>query len=66
MTIIYKYTNRTNGKVYVGKTIHPEYRKRRHRYDALVGIETAFARAIRKHGIEALQYEILCVPPRLF
>lgn len=55
--IIYKYTNRTNGKVYIGKTINEDDRKRNHkRCDGRI---SKFHRAILKYGWSNFNYEVL-------
>lgn len=58
---IYKITNDTNGKIYIGQTVRPvEQRYTRHIRDAESGIlDTHFARAIRKHGSEHFKWEII-------
>lgn len=63
MGIIYCYTNRINGKKYIGQTINPQQRYNAHKssyqnpndkeYDSLLH------RAFRKYGFENFQYEIL-------
>jgi group I intron endonuclease len=57
--IIYKITNKKNGKVYIGQTIGTaEARWKRHQNDALNrGLDTHFARAIRKYGSENFEIE---------
>ena len=59
--IVYKITNTKNGKVYIGQTIRTlEARFNRHKNDALNNIlDTHFARAIRKYGIDAFTAEII-------
>lgn len=59
--IIYKITNKQNGKIYIGQTIHSlENRWKRHQYDALNNIiDTHFARAIRYYGAENFSTEII-------
>ena len=60
MTTIYKYTNRINGKVYVGKTDYPlSHRHRQHISKSNRGLDTLFGRAIRKYGIESFALEVL-------
>ena len=56
---IYKITNIQNNKVYIGQTIRPiKDRFNRHINDALHnGIDTHFARAIRKYGKESFTIE---------
>ena len=58
---IYMITNKINGKKYIGQTIRPvEQRFRRHILDAQNGkLDTHFARAIRKHGEENFDIEII-------
>lgn len=59
--IIYKITNNENGKVYIGQTIRTlEERFNRHKNDALNNVlDTHFARAIRKYGIDTFTAEII-------
>lgn len=54
--IIYKYTNRINGKVYIGQTTNEEKRKKDHRG---AYIDSPFHRAIRKYGFENFDYEVV-------
>lgn len=58
--IIYKVTNLTNGKVYIGKTITKlSKRKVRHYTSAKRGSETNFHRALRIYPVECFEWEIL-------
>lgn len=59
--IIYKITNKENGKMYIGQTINSiEDRWHRHCSDAMNNIlDTHFARAIRLYGIDNFSYEII-------
>lgn len=58
--IVYKHTNKINGKCYVGKAINSwEYRWKNHLYDSKCGSELYFHRAIRKYGYEEWTHEIL-------
>lgn len=59
--IIYKITNKKNGKVYIGQTINSlEERWKRHQNDALNNIlDTHFARAIRYYGPDSFTAEII-------
>ena len=59
--IIYKITNLINNKVYIGQTINSlEQRLSRHKQDALSGrLNTHFARAIRKYGIDNFIAEVI-------
>lgn len=54
--IIYKYTNKINGKVYIGQTINERRRKREHR---LAKQSCPFHSAIRKYGFDNFQYTVL-------
>lgn len=58
--IIYLATNKTNGKLYVGKTVREfAVRIREHEYDSRNKTKMAFSRAIAKYGIEAITFVIL-------
>lgn len=59
--IIYKATNKINGKCYIGQTRHSlQYRKIRHLSAARKGATTHFYRAIRKYGEDNFEWEIIC------
>jgi group I intron endonuclease len=58
--IIYKVTNTTNGKVYIGKTSQTvEKRQWEHCNRAKLGWEQVLYRAIRKYGEEAFTWEVI-------
>lgn len=58
--IIYKATNKINGKVYIGQTIRTlEQRKWQHLDAAKNGCKTHFYNAIRKYGEENFVFEII-------
>jgi group I intron endonuclease len=58
--IIYKATNKINGKIYIGLTKNKlEDRIRRHKSDAKLGKITYFHRAIIKYGVENFIWEII-------
>lgn len=60
--IIYKVTNKINGKVYVGQTIHSlEHRKSGHERDARCQKKTTvkFHNALLKYGFESFDWEVL-------
>lgn len=59
--IVYKITNKQNGKIYIGQTINSlEDRWKRHQNDALHNIiDTHFARAIRYYGVDNFVAEII-------
>ena len=59
--IVYKYTSRTSGKSYIGKTTNEKDRKYKHKYDSSHKSNTTFHRAIRKYGIDDFEYMVLCV-----
>lgn len=59
--IIYRATNKVNGKCYIGQTRHSlEYRKRVHLTKARQGIVTHFYSAIRKYGEDNFVWDIIC------
>lgn len=55
--VIYKVTNKINGKIYIGKTYNFEKRKREHLYD--INNNLPFHRALKKYGIENFVWEIV-------
>ena len=59
--IIYKITNIINNKIYIGQTINTlEERWKRHQNDALSNrLDTHFAKAIRKYGIDNFTAEVI-------
>lgn len=58
--IIYCYTNKTNGKCYIGLTTREGRRKVEHLRDSLVkNSSRPFHCAIRKYGIDAFEYTVL-------
>ena len=59
--IIYKATNKINGKCYIGQTRHSlDARKNAHLKCAKKGVKTHFYHAIRKYGAENFEWEIIC------
>ena len=56
---IYVFRNKLNGKCYVGRTINPEKRYKRHLADSKYGDNLLFHKAIRKYGIENFDYFIV-------
>lgn len=64
MGIIYCYTNKINGKKYIGQTLNPELRKKQHKSNAFneksPEYNSIIHRAFRKYGYENFQYTILC------
>lgn len=59
MGLIYKYTNKINGKAYIGQTTQSlEKRHKRHLADSQVD-DLYFHRALKKYGIENFTLEIL-------
>lgn len=60
MYSIYKATNKISKKSYIGVTKSYAVRKRVHKWAAMSQkAETIFARAIRKHGFDSFDWEIL-------
>lgn len=57
--VIYKFTNKINGKVYVGQTIHEKARYKNHLSNKRENIKSLIDKAISKYGIENFDYEIL-------
>jgi predicted GIY-YIG superfamily endonuclease len=55
--IVYKATNKINGKIYVGKTYNFEKRKKEHIYD--IDNDIPFHRALKKYGIDNFEWEII-------
>ena len=58
---VYKITNKFNGKVYIGQSIRPiEERFKRHINDSINNVlDTHFARAIRKYGVDSFDLELV-------
>lgn len=54
---LYKITNRVNGKLYIGVTKDPEYRKRSHFRKG----ERLVNKACEKYGKDKLTFEIICI-----
>jgi group I intron endonuclease len=56
--IIYKITNKTNGKVYIGQTTKPLLRRwAEHKYASRKGSSLIFHKAIRKYGFNNFEVE---------
>lgn len=55
--IIYKYTNKVNGKVYIGQTLDEEKRYRDHKF--CTGKCVHFHLAIKAYGFENFEYEVI-------
>ena len=59
MGIIYKATNKKNGKIYIGQTILTlEERKKSHK-DAMKRINTYFYNSLRKYGWKNFKWEVI-------
>jgi group I intron endonuclease len=56
----YKATNKVNGKTYIGFATDPQKRWRQHKADAIKNKGFVFAAAIRKHGWENFEFEVIC------
>jgi group I intron endonuclease len=59
MQYIYRFTNKTNGKVYIGRTDSFERRLVEHRASVKSGKGYALHDAIRKHGWENFEYGVI-------
>lgn len=61
LTVIYKITNTTNGKFYIGSAINYEYRIKRHLNDLKNGTHhsSKLQRSYNKYGKESFKFEIL-------
>lgn len=62
MGVVYCVTNKINGKQYIGKSIYSmQKRKRNHENDAVKMVDSSpiFHRALRKHGKDNFDWEIL-------
>jgi len=58
--IIYKATNRENGKIYIGQTIGTlKYRKTQHLWDAKGGSNYHFHNALLKYGVDGFKWEVI-------
>ena len=61
--VIYKYTNKLNGKTYVGQTINEDQRMKDHlkaaRLEGNSQHHTPFHRALNKYGLENFDYEVI-------
>ena len=61
---VYKFTNKFNRKVYVGKSVDIHTRYIRHKRDANKGVDNLLYRAIRKYGIENFDFDVLIECPK--
>lgn len=63
--LVYKATNKINGKCYIGYTSKTlEYRKKQHLYKSRIENDKSyfylFKLAIRKHSFDSFEWEVLC------
>ena len=56
--IIYKYTSRTTGKVYIGQTVNEYKRKNAHKH-MQTDWQSHFYKAIAKYGYDDFDYEVI-------
>ena len=57
---IYKITNQTNGKIYIGQTKNPSHRWSAHKCEAKRDkLQLPIYHAFRKYGIESFSFEII-------
>jgi len=61
---IYKFTNKINGKCYIGKTACLKRRLREHKHETCKK-DTAFGKALRKYGYYNFELEILITIRRI-
>ena len=61
MFLVYKITNRVNGKIYIGITAHSFKRRWQEHVNAALSVhdEYVFHKALRKYGENAFDKEIL-------
>ena len=60
--IVYKVTNRLNGKFYIGATsLTIEERKKMHMRLPTYSDRTYFQKALQKYGIENFKWQIVCI-----
>lgn len=61
---IYKFTNKINGKCYIGQSVSLENRRKSHKRNYknknLPSYESNFYKALRKYGFDNFDYEIIC------
>lgn len=66
MGVIYCYTNKVNGKCYIGQTVNEGVRKTQHLRQAMnADSQFAFHKAIRKYGWDGFEYNVLEVTDNL-
>jgi group I intron endonuclease len=59
MYYVYKFTNKTNGKIYIGKTNDVERRKIEHLSKSKTNENNHFYNAIKKYGFDNFDFEIV-------
>ena len=59
MRAIYKWTNKINNKVYIGKSVNLAKRLREYRYEIKRGNDRPIIRALKKYGFENFDFEII-------
>ena len=57
--IIYKATNKINGKCYIGQTIKSLYHRKRAHYNAMLYYNYYFYNALKKYGKENFEWSII-------
>lgn len=57
--VIYKYTNKINGKIYIGQTVNEKARIREHKNPKPKEKNCPFHRAISKYGWDNFTYEVI-------
>lgn len=65
---IYKFTNKVNGKVYIGQSVNISQRKNMHFFNSYKldnrDSKTYFHKAIRKYGVDNFEHEIIELCPK--
>lgn len=57
---LYKITNVFDGKIYIGQSVNPNGRWRRHKSDAKLGkSKSHLSRAIQKYGVQNFTFEVI-------
>jgi len=59
--IVYKVTNKVNGKIYIGKTIYSLKERMRCHLKSKAGI---FSKALRKYGMQSFDFKIIDIAKR--
>ena len=61
--IIYKATNQTNGKMYIGQTVNSLNKRKLSHMNNVKRSNLPFHNAIRKHGPDNFNWQVICICP---